>query len=46
MNRRRGAGRTTRPASARLKPGVGIAELRANLGIVAAGLKRQYPASG
>ena len=29
---------------ARLKPGVGIAELRANLGIVAAGLKRQYPA--
>jgi len=29
---------------ARLKPGVGIAELRANLGTVAAGLKRQYPA--
>ena len=29
---------------ARLKPGVGIAELRANLGVVAAVLKRQYPA--
>jgi putative ABC transport system permease protein len=29
---------------ARLKPGVDIAELRANLASVAAGLKRQYPA--
>ncbi len=29
---------------ARLKPGVSIAELRANLGVVTAGLKRQYPA--
>jgi putative ABC transport system permease protein len=29
---------------ARLKPGVAIAELRANLASVAAGLKRQYPA--
>jgi putative ABC transport system permease protein len=29
---------------ARLNAGIGIAELRANLGIVAAGLKRQYPA--
>ena len=28
---------------ARLKPGVGIGELRANLETVAAGLKRQYP---
>ena len=28
---------------ARLKPGVSMAELRANLGLVSAGLKRQYP---
>ena len=39
---RRGPYYTT--GMARLKPGVGIAELRANLGIVAAGIKRQYPA--
>jgi putative ABC transport system permease protein len=38
---RRGPYYTT--GMARLKPGVGIDELRANLGIVAAGLKRQYP---
>jgi len=30
-------------AIARLKPGVSIAELRANLEVVTAGLKRQYP---
>ncbi|HEV8347945.1 MAG TPA: ABC transporter permease [Vicinamibacterales bacterium] len=29
---------------ARLKPGVSLEELRANLGVVTAGLKRQYPA--
>jgi putative ABC transport system permease protein len=28
---------------ARLKPGISIRELRANLGVVSAGLKRQYP---
>jgi predicted permease len=28
---------------ARLKPGVGVTELKANLGVVTAGLKRQYP---